>query len=499
MKKAVVTGANGFVGSALLKLLSEKGVKVIAVVRNEASVVEHIRNLPNVSLCFCDMDHITDLVRLVLDRDFDVFFHFAWEGTAGPERANINLQLDNIRRTCDAVAVAKGLGCSKFVNACSIMQYEAAKYVPQDNSSPGMGSIYSEAKQAADLMAKTLSVKLGLNYNGVIISNIYGPYEKSERFLNTVLRKLLKDEEVNLTECTQLYDFIFIDDAIEAIYRVADSKNIVNESVYIGNEKQTPLNEFVLTMYEITQSKSALNFGAIPYHGVPLSYNEFDTGKLKRKLDFIPKTSFGDGVRITVDWLLNSVWGRNKEQDFSFIDTLFEGVHLITPFYREDSRGTFLKSFEKDIYYQRGGVISSIQEDFESYSEKNVVRGLHFQTRNPQIKIVRVIFGKVLDVIVDLRRNSPTLGQHFSILLSSENHYSLWIPAGFAHGFRVLSEDGALMSYKCIGKYEPGFDTGIIWNDRDLNIRWGIEDPILSDRDKALPTYEKFIEQYGGL
>ena len=83
-----------------------------------------------------------------------------------------------------------------------------------------------------------------------------------------------------------------------------------------------------------------------------------------------------------------------------------------------------------------------IQEDFESFSGKNVVRGLHFQTRNPQTKIVRVIFGKVLDVIVDLRRNSPTLGQHFSMVLSSENHYSLWIPAGFAHGFRVLSDDG---------------------------------------------------------
>ena len=175
---------------------------------------------------------------------------------------------------------------------------------------------------------------------------------------------------------------------------------------------------------------------------------------------------------------------------FSIEKTEFDGLKIIKPFFAEDNRGYFLKSYEKDVF-KEFGLEGEIFEDFESFSKKNVVRGLHFQTKNPQTKFVRVIFGTVMDVVVDLRKESPTFGKWKSFILSENNHHALWIPAGFAHGFRVLSDE-AIVSYKCVGKYEQGFDSGIIWNDTTIGIRWGIEKPIISERDANLQSFAQF-------
>lgn len=183
--------------------------------------------------------------------------------------------------------------------------------------------------------------------------------------------------------------------------------------------------------------------------------------------------------------------------DFSIHDLRIEGVKLITPFYVEDSRGYFLKSLERDVF-KEWNLDADIYEDFESYSRKGVIRGLHFQTQNPQIKIVRAIRGTVHDVIVDLRKESSTFGKYVDVILSEENHSSLWVPKGFAHGFEVLSED-ALMSYKCVGKYSKGSDTGIRWDDEDLNIPWQTIAPIVSERDASLMSFRDFVDKYEGL
>ena len=183
--------------------------------------------------------------------------------------------------------------------------------------------------------------------------------------------------------------------------------------------------------------------------------------------------------------------------NFEIQELPMEGVKLITPFYMEDSRGYFLKSLEKDIF-KEWGLDAEIQEDFETYSKKGVIRGLHFQTQHPQVKMVRVLKGKVHDVVVDLRKGSKSFGRYEEVALDDRSHSILWVPAGFAHGFEVLSQD-AVVSYKCIGKYFKGYDTGICWNDKDISVRWETGNPIVSEKDAGLMSLREFSDKYSGL
>jgi dTDP-4-dehydrorhamnose 3,5-epimerase len=179
---------------------------------------------------------------------------------------------------------------------------------------------------------------------------------------------------------------------------------------------------------------------------------------------------------------------------FDFHTTGMNGLKIIDTFVTDDTRGYFVKDFAKDIFLKNGLDIDFF-ECFETRSRKNVIRGLHFQLEEPQAKLVRAIMGSIFDVVVDLRADSPTFGQWAGFDLSDENKQSLYIPQGFAHGFCVRSE-AAIVAYKCVGRYLPEADSGIIWNDPDLSISWGIDDPIISERDKALMTFSEFVRDY---
>jgi len=164
-------------------------------------------------------------------------------------------------------------------------------------------------------------------------------------------------------------------------------------------------------------------------------------------------------------------------------------VILIEPARYSDNRGFFYESFKELDFMQYGISDKFIQENF-SHSVKNVIRGLHYQ-KNPkaQAKLVKVFNGKIFDVAVDIRNNSPTHGKWVSEILSKENHRSLYIPEGFAHGFCVLSEEADVL-YKVNNEYSSENEGGIIWNDPTINIPWSITKPIISEKDSQLPLLE---------
>lgn len=177
------------------------------------------------------------------------------------------------------------------------------------------------------------------------------------------------------------------------------------------------------------------------------------------------------------------------------VKTPLAGLLIVKPAVFEDDRGYFFESYNRDKFLAHGIDVNYVQDN-ESKSKKGVLRGLHFQ--NPpyaQGKLVRVMHGSVLDVAVDLRKDSPTYGQSSSIVLSGENKWMYWIPEGFAHGFLTL-EDDTVFFYKCTNIYSKPAEGSIRWNDPDLNIDWGIKDPIVSEKDKNAPWFKDFLTQF---
>jgi len=170
--------------------------------------------------------------------------------------------------------------------------------------------------------------------------------------------------------------------------------------------------------------------------------------------------------------------------------TTIQDLIIITPKVFKDDRGYFMESYNHRQWNEL--LKNDFVQDNESLSQKGVLRGLHFQ-KPPfaQAKLVRVVKGSVLDVAVDLRKSSPTYGRHFKIILSAENKKQLFIPQGFAHGFLCL-EDDTIFSYKCSAYYHSQSEGIIAWNDKIINIDWGIENPIISERDAKAPGFKNF-------
>ncbi len=187
---------------------------------------------------------------------------------------------------------------------------------------------------------------------------------------------------------------------------------------------------------------------------------------------------------------------------FEFKETAIQGVLEIIPFYAEDNRGCFTKDYAKEVF-EDYGIQHDLQEVFYTTSHKGVVRAIHFQREKQQAKLIRCVYGHVYDVVVDLRRNSPTFKKWIGFDLKGRHYNEILVPAGCGHGYMVLDE--SIVSYKCAEKFYGEYDDGILWNDKDISIDWpfekigGKEKVILSDKDKNLQTFADFVIEYEGL
>ena len=182
-------------------------------------------------------------------------------------------------------------------------------------------------------------------------------------------------------------------------------------------------------------------------------------------------------------------------QKFAFQETEIRGVYEITPFNADDIRGCFTKDYSKEVFEQHG-IKHDLAEVFYTTSHKGVIRALHFQRVKQQAKLVRCIYGHVWDVVVDLRKDSPTFKNWLSFDLIGEKHNSILVPEGCAHGYLVLEE--SIVSYKCAEKFYGEYDDGILWNDPDIGVTWpldkvgAIDQVILAEKDKRLQSFAVF-------
>ena len=302
MKKTIVTGANGFVGSHVCKELCDKGVKVYAVVKDENENIDSIKNLENLTIVYCDLDSITTLSEKITDRDVDVFYHFAWVGTSSVLRCDENIQTKNALWTVQALRTADSMNCKKFVNAGSIMEKEVYMAVCAQESKPALGYIYGAAKLYARTICKPIANSLNIDMCWAVITNTYGVGEISPRFVNSTIRKIIAGEPLQFTAATQNYDFIYIDDVAKAFVAIGEYGK-ANKEYTIGSGNAKPLKEFIIELIQALAPDSTPLFGDVPFTGVNIPLDCFDTSDIENDCHFKPTISFAEGASLTMEWL----------------------------------------------------------------------------------------------------------------------------------------------------------------------------------------------------
>lgn len=309
MKKVVVTGANGFVGAAVVKELVSCNIEVIAL-----DLEGHNHNLPNSELVRFIPFSLEDSVRIldnINDSDIDSFFHLAWSGAAGGQRSDCYLQLKNALWAIDCLHVAKSLNCKRFILAGSIMEIETLRAVFNQSSKPGLGYIYGSGKLVSHTMCKTEAARLGIDFVYAMITNAYGPGEISPRLINSTIRKCIVNEVPKFTSGIQNYDFVYIDDVARAFYMIGQYGKPFCEYL-IGSSNAKPLKDFLLEMKLAIAPDLNFVFGDIPFTGVNLSLEDFDCSNTEADTGFRAKISFSQGCIMTRDWLLKSLCSKGN-------------------------------------------------------------------------------------------------------------------------------------------------------------------------------------------
>lgn len=301
LKRAIVTGGNGFIGSHLVKNLLSNGYLVTVVLRNEFSNIDRLNDL-NVEYVFCENSNISNLYEVLNKHEYDIFFHFAWEGVSGDARRNINIQFQNIQSTVDAVKAAKAIGCKRFIGAGSIMEDESLYLCKTPGKPMPSQYLYGSAKLSAHMLSKTKASELGIDFLWAKITNTFGPGEISPRFINTTLRKIINNERLEFTAGTQNYDFVYIDDVAEA-FRLISENGMNNTSYVIGSGNAKPLRNYIETLHDTLNTHLELHFGDIPFQGVNLDLDCFDPSSLFEDTGYRPNIKFEEGIQRTYEWI----------------------------------------------------------------------------------------------------------------------------------------------------------------------------------------------------
>ena len=304
MKKAIVTGANGFVGHAVVECLCRNGVSVIALVHSEQ---QRTFDKKLVQVVPFNLEDAQNLPALIADKDIDVFYHFAWKGGHGSDRNDTAVQLQNVQWSVDCLRAAHELGCKRFVGVGTIMEIETYYAANAQESRPGLGYIYGGAKLTAHAMLKSVAASLGIEFVWGMLINTFGIGEKSPRLINRTIRNMIcTTTPLDFTTGVQNYDFIYIEDAARAFYLLGE-KGIPFKSYMIGSGQAQPLRNFLRELRDAVEPGREFCFGAIPYTGVDTPIGVFSIDELKRDTGFVPEVPFTEGIKRTAKWLVEEM------------------------------------------------------------------------------------------------------------------------------------------------------------------------------------------------
>lgn len=298
MKKVLVTGASGFLGSLLVKKLLENNVEVIATDIN--SLDDEIA--PHVRFVKADMADFEKNMSEIRDDDIDVIYHMAWRGSSGNSRADYAMQLSNVRHTCEIVNAAAKMGIKRFVGAGTLAQLDCLAYIGENNATPNAVSCYGTAKITAQYMSKALANTAGIEHIWCILSNIYGIGDRTSNFINFASKKMLRGERASFTSGEQNYDFVYVSDIIQGLYLCGErGKN--NSTYYIGSGKARPLKEYIKIVRDTIDTNIPVYFGEVDFNGKSLPLEAYSCQNITTDTGYFAEVDFECGIIKTIEWL----------------------------------------------------------------------------------------------------------------------------------------------------------------------------------------------------
>ena len=308
LKKVLITGPTGAVGVSLIQELIGRGIAVTAVCRPASKRLDSVPKHPLVEIVECGVDNLLSLSDR-LPKDYDAFYHFAWDGTYGETRQDLYLQTRNILYTLDAVHLAKALGCKVFVGAGSQSEFGHVEGVlhPDMPCDPDNG--YGIAKLDAGRMSRLECKKLGIRHEWCRIVSLYGPYDGMYTMVMSGIVKMLNGERPQYTKGEQVWDYIYSKDAARAFRLVAEKGK--DGSVYcFGTGKTRMLKDFILAIRDAVDPAIEVGIGEMEYYPNQVMHLEADISNLTADTGFVPQYTFEEGIRETIEWV-KEVTGRN--------------------------------------------------------------------------------------------------------------------------------------------------------------------------------------------
>lgn len=303
--KAVITGATGAVGMALISELTRNGIEVLVLCRPGSGRNARIKCGELVRMADCDLKDIKNYMPAEGEK-YDVFFHFGWMGTTGAARNDMFLQNKNVEYTLDAVNLAHRFGCSVFIGAGSQAEYGRVEGKLSDTTptNPEMG--YGIAKLCAGRMSRIMCASLGIRHIWARILSVYGPYDGEISMVTSTLKKMLSGEEPECTPGEQIWDYMFSEDAARALLALAERGK--DGGIYcLGSGKPAMLKEYIRKMRDAANPTCPLGLGKRPYAENQVMYLCADITKLKEDTGFEPSVSFEDGIAKTVKWVAEEI------------------------------------------------------------------------------------------------------------------------------------------------------------------------------------------------
>ena len=295
MRSAVISGATGAIGTALTKKLVNEGVKVLILCRRDSKRIQNIIESPLVKVKYCALDELSSLTNDT-GEEYDVFYHFAWMGAAGPGRHDMYLQNENVKFALDAVEAAKRFGCKTFIGAGSQAEYGRVEGLlrPDTPTFPEMG--YGYAKLCAGQMTRDYAHQLGLQHVWARILSVYGPNDGAQSMVMSTINKLRNGETPQFTKGEQMWDYLYSGDAANAFYLLGD-RGINGKTYVIGSGKARPLAEYIEIIRDEVNPDAKIELGAIPYAPKQVMHLQADISELQKDTGFKPMVGFEDGIK----------------------------------------------------------------------------------------------------------------------------------------------------------------------------------------------------------